>query len=424
MCDLLARHQERTHCAHAGYGTVGGVRQFFLTLALAVGSAALAQTATPTPPAPPASPAAPAPVQAAPAQPTPAQPAPVAPVTAPAATPAAATGPAVTVATVGIQTVTLGQFESYFRQLAARTVNAQGIPLTEDVLRSFAQYRPQLLEQFARQQAVLQLARTAGFKPDAAQTDKDYAEARSGFATDAEFQDALSASGFTDAAAFRTSLEDGASYGAYLNSLKGKFKFGDAVIAGYYQLNKAKFVQEAQACAKHILVATQPEAQDIVKKLGSGAVFADLAKASKDPGSAAQGGDLGCLGMGETVAPFDKAVFTGPLNTPQTVQTEFGWHVILVSRRNAAGVQPLADVQAKIRDQLGSESSQKYVDAQVARIKVTTLPAVVTVAPAAPAPTTPASGTPAPTKPATATPAPVSPTPASPAPVTPPPAGK
>ena len=185
-----------------------------------------------------------------------------------------------------------------------------------------------------------------------------------------------------------------------------------------------QFAPAAQACAKHILVATQPEAQDIVKKLGSGAVFADLAKASKDPGSAAQGGDLGCLGMGETVAPFDKAVFTGPLNTPQTVQTEFGWHVILVSRRNAAGVQPLADVQAKIRDQLGSESSQKYVDAQVARIKVTTLPAVVTVAPAAPAPTTPASGTPAPTKPATATPAPVSPTPASPAPVTPPPAGK
>lgn len=404
------------------------MRQFFLTLALAVGSAALAQTATPTTPAPPASPAAPAPVQAAPVRPTPAQPSPTqpapvtAPVVTPVATPAAATGPAVIVATVGTQTLTLAQFESYFRQLAARTVNAQGIPLTEDVLGSFAQYRPQLLEQFARQQAVLQLARTAGFKPDAAQTDKDYAEAKSGFATDAEFQDALSASGFTDAATFRTSLEDGASYGAYLNSLKGKFKFGDAVIAGYYQLNKAKFVQEAQACAKHILVATQSEAQDTVKKLGSGAVFADLAKASKDPGSAAQGGDLGCLGMGETVAPFDKAAFTGPLNTPQIVQTEFGWHVILVSRRNAAGVQPLADVQAKIRDQLSSEAAQKYVDAQVARIKVATLPAVVTVAPAAPAPTAPAS--PVPTKPATAAPAPVGPAPVIPAPVTPPPAGK
>ena len=327
---------------------------------------------------------------------------------------------------MGSQTVTLAQFEAYFRQLAARTVNAQGIPLSEDVLASFAQYRPQLLEQFARQQAVLQLARTAGFKSDAAQTEKEYTEARSGFASDAEFKDALNASGYTDDEAFRTSLQDGASYGAYLDSLKAKFKFGDAVVAGYYQLNKAKFTQETQACAKHILVATQPEAQDIVKKLGGGAVFADLAKVSKDPGSAAQGGDLGCLGMGETVAPFDKAAFTGPLNTPQVVQTEFGWHVIVVSRRTAAGVQPLADVQAKIRDQLSSEAAQKYVDAQVARIKVTTLPAVVTVAPTTPAPTAPASTTPASGTPAQTKPAPTSPVAPAPAPTTPapPPAGK
>ena len=105
------------------------------------------------------------------------------------------------------------------------------------------------------------------------------------------------------------------------------------------------------------------------------------------------------------------------------MQTEFGWHVILVSRRSVAGVQPLADVQAKIRDQLSSESAPKYVDAQVARVKVTTLPAAVTVAPAAPTPAKPAPTTPAtPAKPATATPA--APAPTTPAPVTPPPAGK
>ncbi len=288
---------------------------------------------------------------------------------------------------MGSQTITLAQFEGYFRQLAGRTVNAQGVPLTDDLLLNFNQYRPQLLEQFARQQAVLQLARNAGIKPDSVQIDKDYAEAKSGFTTDAEFQDALAASGYADPAAFRTSLEDSSAYGAYLSSLKAKFKFGDAVVANFYQSNKASFTQEAQACAKHILVPTEAEAQDIVKKLGSGGVFADLAKASsKDPGSAAQGGDLGCLKAGETVAPFDKAAFTGPLNTPQVVQTEFGWHVLLVSSRNAAGVQPLADVQAKIRDQLGSEAAQKYLTTQIAKIKVSTVPAAVTVAPAAPAP--------------------------------------
>ncbi|WP_188963853.1 peptidylprolyl isomerase [Deinococcus aquiradiocola] len=341
------------------------MRTFFLTLALVAGSAAFAQTA----PATPTTPAVPA--QSAPATATPA-----------AATPAPA-DPATPVATVGGNTITLGQFDAYFRQLAGRSVNAQGVPLTDDLLVNFNQYRPQLLQQFARQQAILQLARTAGFKADAAEIDKNFADAKSDFATDAEFKDALNASGYADADTFRATLEDGAVYNAYLNSIKAKFKFGDALVASYYQLNKSSFAQDAQACAKHILVATQPEAQDIVKKLAGGAAFADLAKASsKDPGSAGQGGDLGCLGMGETVPAFDKAAFTGPLNTPQVVQTEFGWHVLVVSSRTPAGVQPLADVSAKIRDQLAGEAAQKYVDAQVAKLKIVTMPEVVTVAPA------------------------------------------
>lgn len=303
---------------------------------------------------------------------------------------------------MGSQTITLGQFDAYFRQVAGRTVNAQGVPLTDDLLANFAQYRPQLLEQFVRQQAILQLAKSGGFKADTATTDKDYADAKSDFTTDAEFQDALVSSGYADEAAFRTSLDEGAIYSAYLDSLKAKFKFGDALVASFYQSNKASFNQAAKACAKHILVGTQAEAQDIVKKLGSGGVFADLAKASsKDPGSAAQGGDLGCLGAGETVAAFDKAAFTGPLNTPQIVQTEFGWHVLIVTSRNTAGVQPLADVQAKIRDQLASEAAQKYLTTQIAKLKVTTLPAVVTVAPAATAPTaTPTAPATTPTTPA------------------------
>ncbi|GGR00683.1 peptidylprolyl isomerase [Deinococcus ruber] len=330
------------------------------------------------------------------AQTTPAQPAPATPA-APTTPAAPAADPSTPVATVGSETLTLGQFDEYFRQLVGRTVNAQGVPLTDDVLPSFNQYRPQILTQFARQQAVLQLARTAGFKPDQAQLDKDLAEAKSGFTDDTEFQDALKSSGFGSLDTFSASLSDGAVYSAYLDSLKGKFKFGDAVVASFYQTNKAAFTHAAQSCAKHILVPTQAEAQDIVKKLSGGAAFADLAKAqSKDPGSAAQGGDLGCLNAGETVAAFDKAAFTGPVATPQIVQTEFGWHVLVVNSRTAAGVTPLTEVAPKIRDQLAGDAAQKYVNSQIAKIKIATMPEVVTVkadpasaAPAAPTPAAP-----------------------------------
>ena len=360
----------------------GRVKNVLLTLALAVSGAALAQTA-------PAAPATPAPVPTAPASKTPAATpaaAPAASVTASVVTPA---DPATAVASVGGETLTLGQFEEYYRQLVGRTVNAQGVPLTDDVLPSFEQYRPQILAQFARQRAVLQLAKAAGFKSDAAQLAKDLTEAKTGFATDAEFADALKSSGFAGPDAFSASLSEGQVYSAYLESIKSRFRFGDAVVASFYQINRASFQHGAQACAKHILVASQAEAQDIVKKLGAGSAFADLAKAqSKDPGSAAQGGDLGCLNPGETVAEFDKAAFSGPLNTPQVVKTEFGWHVLLVTSRAAAGATPLTEVASKIRDELSSQAAQKYLNAQVAKVKVETRPEVVAVQadPAAPAP--------------------------------------
>ena len=108
----------------------------------------------------------------------------------------------------------------------------------------------------------------------------------------------------------------------------------------------------------------------------------------------------------------------------------------IVAMKDATARERLAEAEARATQVVaqaardgGTEAlryfiAQKYVDAQVARIKVATLPAVVTVAPAAPAPTAPASGTPVPTKPATAAPAPANPVPVIPAPVTPPPAGK
>ncbi len=84
----------------------------------------------------------------------------------------------------------------------------------------------------------------------------------------------------------------------------------------------------------HILVETEAEAEEIVVALDGGAEFADLAvERSTDPGSAPQGGQLGCLdALGDTVAPFLAAMTALPVNTVSVpVQTEFGFHLILVS---------------------------------------------------------------------------------------------
>lgn len=87
-----------------------------------------------------------------------------------------------------------------------------------------------------------------------------------------------------------------------------------------------------QVRARHILVTDEAAAQDVIARLNKGEDFGALAaELSQDPGSGAQGGDLGWFGKGQMVAPFEEAAFSlkvGEISQP--VQSDFGWHIIQV----------------------------------------------------------------------------------------------
>ena len=338
--------------------------------------------------------------------------------TAPADTAAPAaeeTDPTTVIATVGGTDYSLAEFDRAFRMAVARSANAQGMPYSADVEAGFASFKPQFLDTFVRQQVVLQLAENAGVSADDAAIDTQVTADRAQFQSDEEFTDALKGSGFEDETDYRLSLEQQQLASAYLKTVSDRFKFSDAIVASFYNLNKASFTRQAEACVKHILVPTEAEAQQIVKDLASGGDFAKIAaEKSKDPGSAAQGGDLGCLAPGDTVPEFDKASFEGPLNTVQTVKSQFGYHVLVVTKRTDAGLAPLSEVSGQIRDQLAAQAAQKYLDAQVARMKLTLYPERLPAAPA-PAETAPADQAPD-AAPTDAAPTDTAPTDAPPAP--------
>ena len=82
----------------------------------------------------------------------------------------------------------------------------------------------------------------------------------------------------------------------------------DAAVEAYYEANEAEF---EQACARHILVATAEEADEIAADLGAGGDFAALAaERSTDTGSGAQGGDLGCAPPAATSTRVPRRVFS------------------------------------------------------------------------------------------------------------------
>jgi peptidyl-prolyl cis-trans isomerase C len=145
----------------------------------------------------------------------------------------------------------------------------------------------------------------------------------------------------------------------------------DAEIKAEY--DKAKAANgDKEYHARHILVATEKEAQDIIAKLKGGAKFEDLAKQSKDPGSAANGGDLDWASPANFVKPFSDAMVAlkdGQI-TEKPVQSQFGYHVIKLEGTRAAKFPTLEEVKGQIEQGLTQRKIAAYRDELVKKAKV------------------------------------------------------
>ncbi|KQQ32426.1 peptidylprolyl isomerase [Duganella sp. Leaf126] len=124
--------------------------------------------------------------------------------------------------------------------------------------------------------------------------------------------------------------------------------------------------------SRHILVATEQEAKDIIAKLKAGGKFEELAKVSKD-GSANNGGDLGWMSPGKLVKPFaDAMVALKPGAITETpVKTEFGYHVIKLDEApRDVQFPPFEQVKGQIAQQMQQGKIAAYRDELIKKAKV------------------------------------------------------
>ena len=108
--------------------------------------------------------------------------------------------------------------------------------------------------------------------------------------------------------------------------------------------------------------AAKAEADAIIKQVGTSVEkFAELAKTkSKDPGSAAQGGDLGFFGRGQMVKPFEEAVYAmkpGEVRGP--IESDFGFHIIRLTEVKAERTRTLDEVRAQVESELKQQKASK-----------------------------------------------------------------
>ena len=91
----------------------------------------------------------------------------------------------------------------------------------------------------------------------------------------------------------------------------------------------------SRATARHILVDSLDICEKIKQEIADGGDFADMAREYSTCPSGKQGGDLGEFGPGAMVKEFDEVVFSAPVGEVQgPVQTQFGYHLLEVTRRD------------------------------------------------------------------------------------------
>lgn len=140
-----------------------------------------------------------------------------------------------------------------------------------------------------------------------------------------------------------------------------KHPVADADIKAEYDKFKAQ-AGDKEYHARHILVEKEDEAKSIIAKLKGGAKFEELAKQSKDPGSASNGGDLDWASPASFVKPFSDAMVgleKGKI-TETPVKTQFGYHVIKLEDVRPAKVPTLEEIKPQIAESLQQKKLQAY----------------------------------------------------------------
>jgi len=377
-----------------------------LTAAIATGLLALPACKPKAPaesaPKSEATPAAEAPAQAAPAA-TPAQPeAKAAAPEAPAAQPAAESKPIQlpeVVATVNGKDITRAQLQDIFNAAVQSTGMKVADLSTAQQLGGYTQLLNDLIDR--------QLLLGAASKEEVSNEDveEEIKKFKSQFPDEAIFDAQMKQAGMTPEK-LQNDVREELKIRRWMESQIKAPEVSDADAKSFYESNLKEFEQPETVKASHILFMVDADAPaDVVKqkeeaakkaatRAKAGEDFTALAKElSEEPGAKESGGDLGFFPKDRMVPEFANAAFAQkPNDISEPVKTQFGWHVIKVTDKKAAGTVPFDEVDDQITSYLKTmrqrEAVQKVMKDLKDSAKVQTfLPAVdpATPAPAAPA---------------------------------------
>lgn len=208
---------------------------------------------------------------------------------------------------------------------------------------------------------IRQAAAEEGIKVTQKDIDEQIASIRKNFPDQKAFDNALKQSGMT-LEQLKEQIRDQLLITRLKEKLTKDIAVTDDEIEDYYKNNKAQFKESAAVRASHILFGPDDKktAEKVLKEIKAGSNFGELAKKySKDPASAAKGGDLGWPTT-PYVPEFQEAcdkLKKGQLSG--LVKTTYGWHIIKVTDSRKSRQKPVDEVREQVRQMLQAQKSQE-----------------------------------------------------------------
>jgi peptidyl-prolyl cis-trans isomerase C len=280
------------------------------------------------------------------------------------------------VATVNGQNITKQQLQELFNA----ALQASGAKVEDlNAQQQLGGYN-QLLQDLIMDKLVADAASSE--KVSDADVDAELAKIKGQFPDEKAFQDQIAQAGMTPDK-LKENIRTGLQQSRWMKSQVKTPEITNDQAKAFYESNIKEFEQPETVKASHILFMVDPDAPaDVVKqkeeaaakaaeRAAAGEDFTKLAKElSEEPGASESGGDLGFFPKDRMVPEFAEAAFAqkvGDISKP--VKTQFGWHVIKVTDKKAAGTVPFDQVKEQVVSYLKSNNQREAVQAVLNKLK-------------------------------------------------------
>lgn len=261
--------------------------------------------------------------------------------------------------------------DEYEREISRikNQVSAQGGEIAESEM---AEIKKQVMENLISMELLYQTSIEKGVTADQALIDNEWAQVTSRYPDKNDLKKALDDLKVTEEI-IKAQIKKGLTVNTFIDkNFVEKTVIPESEAKAYYDNNAERFNKPESARASHILIKVEPTADEAKKKAAraeiekiqarvkAGEDFAAVAKESSQCPSSKDGGDLGVFTRGQMVKPFEDAAFTlaqGAVS--DIVETEFGYHLIKVTEKQAAGKYSFDEVKVNLTKYLKETKVKK-----------------------------------------------------------------